>query len=1171
MAQIKKLSTELQVKDKLLDTSGDAGTSGQILSSTGTGTNWINATTTDSTKVAKDGDTMTGNLTISKNAPTITLNNTAGGGLDPLLQASGTNFFILTTSITPLTLALDTGNVTFAGDLTVEGGDIQVGGSGQLNLGDDSSILSIGRSNEIWTQNTVNADATLYLNYRGYNNAATRFRSFDIRDGKGAQIAVFSGPSKLTTLQGGLNVNYGGSSRLSISGDVSVVGATDFAIPQGRKLLLDGAGGHTYIEEESDSNLKFYVGGSERMNITGGTTYSQQLELTRGNQFTINNNASSNYNGIHIKNDTDAYSGAVTFWTEYGGTDTNVARVHGGTNGSNGILYLQVANTSKALTTALSLDYNLNAIFANNVSVTGDLTVNGTTTTVNSTNLDLSDNIIGLNRGASSNANDSGLIIERGSTGDNAAFVWDESIGYFSFGTTQKTPSATGAVANESDWTWKPIKASGAVFTGAVTIDGVNDTYNFKAMATDTDSWFGVYEDANNSANIAVIRSDSNESFKVLGHQGNMTLGYSTSSHTINGTTTFAGSLSITGDGSNAVTFTETGAGKMTIAAPDDIVLDAESDIILDANGADIRLKKGGTEYAVLTHNNPGLTITTSETNSSMYLWPNGTGNVYALTDTFIITATEGEIAKLLLRTDEGDDNGDDWYIQNHTNNNLLFTNDRTGSQLANLTLTPQGPSNSAIATFAGNIVVGNRVENGAGNAAGPSYTFDGFEDDGMYKEVYDTTKSQVSFATEGTRRGRIGEFGIWSEANIYASSQFRSFNNPWYATAGTSGAGFLFRNTADSNDLLNIDGSGNATFAGDVLLGDGQKAKFGDNPDLQIYHNGSHSFIQDVGAGDLRLLASSIKLQNTSESNILTLASDLSAAFAGSVTVTNNLTVNGADSSFDTGNNGTFVTKDTNDYPRITVASASAQLGLFRSNNAVGGMYIGGNETGFRIFTEGFSQKFHLDQSGNATFAGDIKQSTRTTLHDNGTITWGAANDYGNLTWDTGYALVGGLSGKGLKLFTNGGSGVALTIDTSQNATFAGSVHLDSDSAQLQLGDDNDMQIFHNGANGEINNGTGDFTIDSAGDINLDADGGDIRFKDGGTIIGAFANSSSNFVIKAGQSDKDIFFQGVDGGSNITALTLDMSSGGTATFNNELSIIQVIQIHILDFSKMMV
>ena len=103
-----------------------------------------------------------------------------------------------------------------------------------------------------------------------------------------------------------------------------------------------------------------------------------------------------------------------------------------------------------------------------NVTIGGDLQVNGTTTTVNQTNLDVADNIIGLNRGLTgTNANDSGIIIERGSSGDNAAFIWDESVGYFSFGTTQKTPSATGAVANESDWTWKPVKASGAHFKTA--------------------------------------------------------------------------------------------------------------------------------------------------------------------------------------------------------------------------------------------------------------------------------------------------------------------------------------------------------------------------------------------------------------------------------------------------------------------------------------------------------------------------------------------------------------------------------------------------------------------------------------------------------------------------------------------------------------------------------
>ena len=41
MAEIKKISTEFQLLDKFLDTSGDAGTSGQVLSSTATGINWV--------------------------------------------------------------------------------------------------------------------------------------------------------------------------------------------------------------------------------------------------------------------------------------------------------------------------------------------------------------------------------------------------------------------------------------------------------------------------------------------------------------------------------------------------------------------------------------------------------------------------------------------------------------------------------------------------------------------------------------------------------------------------------------------------------------------------------------------------------------------------------------------------------------------------------------------------------------------------------------------------------------------------------------------------------------------------------------------------------------------------------------------------------------------------
>ncbi len=87
-----------------------------------------------------------------------------------------------------------------------------------------------------------------------------------------------------------------------------------------------------------------------------------------------------------------------------------------------------------------------------------------------------------------------------------------------------------------------------------------------------------------------------------------------------------------------------------------------------------------------------------------------------------------------------------------------------------------------------------------------------------------------------------------------------------------------------------------------------------------------------------------------------------------------------------------------------------------------------------------------------------------------------------------------------------------------------------------------------------EIDLSSGSLTIDVAGDINLDADGAGINFLDGGTQIGAFENDSSDFIIKSSISDQDMIFKGSDGGSTITALTLDMSAAGAATFNNSIT-----------------
>ena len=195
-----------------------------------------------------------------------------------------------------------------------------------------------------------------------------------------------------------------------------------------------------------------------------------------------------------------------------------------------------------------------------------------------------------------------------------------------------------------------------------------------------------------------------------------------------------------------------------------------------------------------------------------------------------------------------------------------------------------------------------------------------------------------------------------------------------------------------------------------------------------------------------------------------------------------------------------------------------------------------------------------------------------------------------------------------------DGGSTItALTLDMSEagEATFNSHINL-PDSAKIKLGAGDDLQIYHDGNNsiisdegtgsiflrgtnevniqsalghnylkstisagtqiyfdnsekfatvtggikvtGNIENASGDMTIDVAGDLDLDVDGEHIRFKDDGTEIGNIDMGSQNLGIRSKVSDKDIIFLGNDGGSEITALTLDMSAAGAATFNDNVT-----------------
>ena len=93
-----------------------------------------------------------------------------------------------------------------------------------------------------------------------------------------------------------------------------------------------------------------------------------------------------------------------------------------------------------------------------------------------------------------------------------------------------------------------------------------------------------------------------------------------------------------------------------------------------------------------------------------------------------------------------------------------------------------------------------------------------------------------------------------------------------------------------------------------------------------------------------------------------------------------------------------------------------------------------------------------------------------------------------------------------------------------------------------------------------EIDLSSGDLTLDVAGDIILDADGGDVNFQDGGTLYGFMAKSNDNLLIGNAISDGDVLIRGNDGGSNISAVTFDMSDAGKATFNSGIVVDNKVQ-----------
>ena len=106
---------------------------------------------------------------------------------------------------------------------------------------------------------------------------------------------------------------------------------------------------------------------------------------------------------------------------------------------------------------------------------------------------------------------------------------------------------------------------------------------------------------------------------------------------------------------------------------------------------------------------------------------------------------------------------------------------------------------------------------------------------------------------------------GDWA---IFNGSVWEKYNNP----ADTLGEVLANGNTTAGTDI-------SVTTGDDITFADNSKAIFGDGSDLQIYHNGSNSFIDDAGTGNLQIRGTQIKLQKYTGENMFVGISDGAAS----------------------------------------------------------------------------------------------------------------------------------------------------------------------------------------------------------------------------------------------------------------------------------------------------
>ncbi len=343
--------------------------------------------------------------------------------------------------------------------------EINANGSGTVNL----ENLKIGTSGSTVTtildEDAMGTDSATALatqqSIKAYIDAKVTAEDLDFQGDSGGALNIDL-DSETLDIAGGTGIDTAGSSNtLTVAIDSTVVTKTGshtltnktLTAPTMSDAVIDNVtiADNTISTNASNADLEISANGS-------GTIVLENLKIgTSGSTVTtiLDEDAmgTDSATSLATQQSIKAYVDGKSHTALSGSTNNTITTVTGA-NAIQGESNLQFDGSTLAVT--------------GNQTISGNLTVSGSTTTVATTNTTIEDNIIELNSGLSQSLNDSGIIIERGSTGNNACMIWDESADEFVFGTTTATGAdkSGGITISAGDLKVADITATGGSITG---------------------------------------------------------------------------------------------------------------------------------------------------------------------------------------------------------------------------------------------------------------------------------------------------------------------------------------------------------------------------------------------------------------------------------------------------------------------------------------------------------------------------------------------------------------------------------------------------------------------------------------------------------------------------------------------------------------------------------